>query len=142
MASKKVYTSIRVRYGETDQMGVVHHANYLAWMEVARVAYCSAAGFQYRDMEELGGIFLVVTEALCRYRAPARFDDDIRLSCWVLESRSRTVRFAYEMHRDGELLATGETLHAVTDTKGTMIRMPDEYRKYFPQSRLSVAGSG
>ena len=116
-------------------MGVVHHSNYLVWMEVARVAYCSAAGFRYRDMEELAGAFLVVTEAHCPYRAPARFDDDIRLSCWVLESRSRTVRFAYEMHRDDELLATGETLHTVTDTNGKMIRMPEEFRKHFPQSR-------
>ncbi len=132
---KKVDTTLRVRYGETDQMGMVHHANYLVWMEVARVAYCRAAGFAYRDMERQGGAFLVVTEAHCSYRAPARFDDDVRLSCWVLESHSRMVRFAYEMHRGEELLATGETLHTVTNTNGKMIRMPEEYRKYFPQSR-------
>ena len=135
MSEKRVQTSVRVRYAETDQMGVVYYANYLVWMEVARVAYCSEAGFEYRDMERLGGAFLVVTEAKCRYRAPARFNDVVNLVCWVSESRSRTVRFAYEMRRGDEVLATGETLHTVTDTQGRMIRMPEPYRKYFPLSR-------
>ncbi len=116
-------------------MGIVYYANYLVWMEVARVAYCREAGFEYRDMERNGGAFLVVTEAHCRYRAPARFDDQIELACWVAESRSRMVRFAYEMRRAGELLATGETLHTVTDAQGKMIRMPEQYRRYFPLTR-------
>ena len=116
-------------------MGVVYYANYLVWMEVARVAYCRQAGFEYRDMEREGGAFLVVTEAHCRYRSPARFDDEVDLSCWVSESRSRSVRFRYEMRRGGELLATGETLHTVTDDRGRMIRLPDEYRRYFPRTR-------
>ncbi len=113
-------------------MGVVYYANYLVWMEVARVAYCREAGFEYREMERSGGAFLMVTEAHCRYRAPAHFDDEVDLVCWVTESRSRTVRFAYEMRRGTDILATGETLHTVTDTKGRMIRMPEAYRKYFP----------
>lgn len=113
-------------------MGVVYYANYFVWMEVARVAYCREAGFEYKDMERIGGAFLVVTEARCKYRAPARFNDEIDLCCWVAESRSRTVRFAYEMRRGEDLLATGETLHTVTDTGGKMIRMPEQYRKYFP----------
>lgn len=135
MVEKRVQTSVRVRYAETDQMGVVYYANYLVWMEVARVAYCREAGFEYRDMERLGGAFLVVTEARCRYRAPARFNDVVDLVCWVAESRSRTVRFAYEIRRGDEILATGETLHTVTDARGRMIRMPEPYRQYFPLSR-------
>lgn len=135
MLDRRVQTSVRVRYAETDQMGVVYYANYLVWMEVARVAYCREAGFEYRDMERVGGAYLVVTEAHCRYRAPARFDDEIDLLCWVAESRSRTVRFAYEMRRGDEILATGETLHTVTDTQGRMIRMPEAYRKFFPLTR-------
>ena len=134
MARRVARTKVRVRYAETDQMGVVYYANYLVWMEVARVAYCREAGFEYRDMEREDGAFLVVTEAHCRYRVPARFDDEIDLACWVAESRSRTVRFAYEMRREGELLATGETLHTVTNTRGKMIRMPRKYRRYFPQT--------
>ena len=135
MTEKRVQTSVRVRYAETDQMGVVYYANYLVWMEVARVAYCREAGFEYRDMERVGGAFLVVTEAKCRYRSPARFDEVVDLTCWVAESRSRTVRFAYEMRRGDEILATGETLHTVTDARGRMIRMPEPYRQYFPLSR-------
>ncbi len=135
MARKIASTRIRVRYGETDQMGVVYYANYLVWMEVARVAYCRESGFEYRDMEREGGAYLVVTEARCRYRAPARFDDEIDVACWVTESRSRTVRFAYEMRRDGELVATGETLHTVTDRDGRMIRLPERYREFIPLAR-------
>ena len=135
MLGKKVKTNIRVRYAETDQMGVVYYANYLVWMEVARVAYCSALGFEYRDMEREAGAYLAVTEARCKYRSPARFDDDVTLSCWLTESRSRTVRFGYEMWRGDELLATGETHHTVMDARGKMIRMPEAFRQYFPLSR-------
>lgn len=135
MPEKRVRSSVRVRYAETDQMGVVYYANYLVWMEVARVAYCRAVGFEYRDMERVGGAFLAVTEAHCRYSAPARFDDVVNIECWLVESRSRTVRFGYEMRREGEVLATGETLHTVTDANGRMIRLPETYRKFFPQNR-------
>ncbi len=131
----RVRSTVRVRYAETDQMGIAYYANYLVWMEVARVGFCRGVGFEYSDMERLGGAFLVVTEARCRYRAPARFDDEIDVDCWVAESRSRTVRFAYEMRREEEILATGETHHTVTDARGKMIRMPEAYRKYFPLTR-------
>ncbi len=135
MPPQRARARVRVRYAETDQMGVVYYANYFAWMEVARVEYCRKAGFEYRDMERVGGAFLVVTEARCKYRAPARFDDEVDLYCWVTESRSRTVRFSYEMRRGEDILATGETLHTVTDTEGRTIRMPNAYRKYFPLDR-------
>ena len=135
MTGGRSRTKIRVRYAETDQMGVAYYANYLVWMEVARVEYCRHAGFEYRDMERQDGAFLSVAEARCQYRAPARFDDEVDLVCWVTESRSRSVRFAYEMLRDGELLACGETLHVVTDSRGKMIRLPERYRPYFPLTR-------
>ena len=132
---QKVESTVKVRYAETDQMGVVYHANYLVWMEVARVGYCRAAGFEYRDMEIDSGAFLVVTEAQCRYRSPARFNDEVIISCRLTEARSRTVRFAYEMRRGDELLATGETLHTVTNRDGKMIRMPERYREFFRITR-------
>lgn len=135
MERPKVEAAVRVRYAETDQMGVAYHSNYFVWMEVARVAYCRAVGFEYRDMERLGGVHLAVTEARCRYLAPARFDDEIQVTCRVLEARSRTVRFAYEMRRGSDLLAAGETLHAVTDAQGRSVRLPKEYSQYFPSTR-------
>jgi acyl-CoA thioester hydrolase len=115
-------------------MGIVYYANYFVWMEVGRVDYCSSAGFEYRDMERDDGALLTVAEAKCKYRAPARFHDEIRLLTWVTESRSRTIRFSYEIRRvaDDVLLATGETLHAVCDREGKTIRLPEKYRQFFP----------
>src|ERR1700760_3080021 len=88
-------TRIRVRYAETDQMGVVYHANYLVWMDVARVDYCRAMGFDYRDMEERNGVVIVVVEANCRYLHPARFDDEIAIEIRPSESTAKRVRFQY-----------------------------------------------
>jgi acyl-CoA thioester hydrolase len=124
---------IRVRYAETDQMGVVYYANYLVWMEVARVDYCRRIGFEYRDMEADGAI-LAVTEAHCRYRSPARFDDEVRIVTRVTAARSRSIRFTYEIRHagDGRLLAEGETLHTVCNREGRMIRLPEKYRGFFP----------
>ena len=132
----KVETRLRVRYAETDQMGIVYYANYFVWMEVGRVDYCRDAGFEYRDMECEDGVMLTVTEAKCRYRAAARFDDEVRVRTWLAEVRSRTVRFAYEMHRasDDQLLVTGETLHMVRDREGKPVRLPERYRRFFPLS--------
>lgn len=135
MPARVARTHIRVRYAETDQMGVAYYANYFIWMEVARVAYCREAGFEYRDMEREGGAYLVVSEAHCRYRAPARFDEEVELVCWLSESRSRSVRFAYQMRRGDVLLATGETLHTVTDVQGRMMRLPERYRAFLPLTR-------
>lgn len=127
-------TRIRARYAETDQMGVVYYANYFVWMEVARVEYCRALGFEYGDMEKESGALLAVLEANCRYRAPAHFDESVEIACRCVESKSRTIRFTYEMRReqDGKLLATGETLHIVVNRSGHTIRLPESYRRYFP----------
>lgn len=127
-------TRIRARYAETDQMGVVYYANYFVWMEVARVEYCRALGFEYRDMERHTGAVLAVLEASCKYRAPALFDEPVQIRCKCVESKSRTIRFYYEMRReeDGKLLASGETLHAVVNREGRTVRLPETYRTYFP----------
>src|SRR4051812_38972883 len=90
-------TRLRVRYAETDQMGVVYYANYLVWMEVARVEYCKSAGFSYEAMEREDGIFLAVSEANCRYLYPARFDQEVIVHTSLASAHPRMVRFAYEM---------------------------------------------
>jgi acyl-CoA thioester hydrolase len=131
---RRVESELRVRYAESDQMGVVYYANYLVWMEVGRVDYCRELGFEYRDMEAEDDCLLAVTKAVCEYRAPARFNDQIRVQTWVSESRSRTIEFSYEMRLAGDdrLLATGKTVHMVCDRDGKTIRLPEKYRRYFP----------
>jgi acyl-CoA thioester hydrolase len=126
-------TRLRVRYAETDQMGVVHHANYLIWMEVARVEWCEARGFHYRDMEREEGVFLAVVETGCRHLRPARFDDQISVVSVVEEANSRIAKFAYEIRRetDRELLATGFTKHVYVDNRMQRSRLPEKYRELF-----------
>jgi acyl-CoA thioester hydrolase len=126
-------TRIRVRYAETDQMGVVYHANYLVWMEVGRVAYCRARGFEYKTMESEDGVFLAVAEARCRYASPARFDEEVIVRTWVEEANPRMVRFAYEMRlaEGGRKLATGETKHIFLGPDLRPRRLPDKYRESF-----------
>ena len=129
-------TRIRVRYAETDQMGVVYHANYLIWMEVGRVAYCKARGFEYRQMESRDGVFLAVAEAHCRYASPARFDEDVVIRTWVAEANTRMVRFAYEMRlaEGGRKLATGETKHIFLGRDLRPCRLPEKYRESFGEA--------
>jgi acyl-CoA thioester hydrolase len=106
-------TRLRVRYAETDNMGVVYYANYYVWMEVGRVDFCKACGFNYRDMEIEDGIFLAVAESQCRYRYPARFDDEVIVKTWIESANTRVVIFAYEIRlAEGDrVLATGSTRH-------------------------------
>src|SRR5579863_10182031 len=120
-------TRIRVRYAETDQMGVVYYANYLVWMEVGRVEYCKARGFRYRDMELDDGIFLAVAEATCRYSSPARFDEEVIIRTWIDQAGTRMVWFGYEMRlsADGRKLATGQTKHVYLDRDLKPCRLPD-----------------
>jgi acyl-CoA thioester hydrolase len=126
-------TRIRVRYAETDQMGVVYYANYLVWMEVGRVEYCKAYGFDYRIMEQEDGVLLAVAEAHCRYGFPARFDDDVIIKTWISEANPRMVTFAYEMRLAGgdKKLATGETRHIFCNRALKPCRMPEKYRAKF-----------
>ena len=121
---------LRVRYAETDKMGVVYHANYLVWFEIGRTEYCRARGFSYRDMEESENAFLVVAESYCRYKSPSFYDDLLIVRVKVGEIRSRSLRFIYEVHRpsDNTLIAEGETLHLVTDENKKIRLLPEVYR--------------
>ena len=123
-------TTIRVRYAETDRMGVVYHANYLVWFEIGRTEFCRARGFAYKDMEENDRAFLVVAESYCRYKAPAYYDDELVVRTHITELRRRSVRFGYEIIRahDGVIIAEGETGHVVTDAQGRVRSMPEKYR--------------
>jgi len=134
-------TSVRVRYAETDRMGVVYHANYLVWFEIGRTEFCRARGFAYRDMEENDHAYLVVAESYCRYKAPAYYDDDLLVRTHVTELRRRSVRFGYEIVRlsDAQVIAEGETGHVVTDPNGRVISLPESYRAAL--SARPVAGS-
>ncbi len=127
-------TTVRVRYAETDQMGVVYYANFFVWFEVARVELMRHLGFSYKQMEIEGDSFVVVAKASCTYKQPARFDDVIRIRTQVSDSRKRTITFSYEVFNDGanSLIATGETLHVICDSKGRPKSLPEKYRKYFP----------
>ena len=123
---------IRVRYAETDQMGVVYYANYLVWMEVARMEWCRAQGVDYGLMEREDGVALAVAEASCRYRSPARFDEEVAIRVWVEEANSRMVTFQYEMRvaEGGRLVATGETRHVFVAAM-QKARCPVKYRALF-----------
>jgi acyl-CoA thioester hydrolase len=127
-------TTVRVRYAETDQMGVVYYGNYYIWFEVGRVELCRQLGFEYKQMEIEDDCFIVVAESSCRYRRPAKFDDLLRIRSRVAEAQRRTIRFAYEIFRDAtnELLATGETFHVICDRNGRPKTLPEKYRQYFP----------
>ena len=91
---------VRVRYAETDQMGVVYYANYLIWMELGRSEFCRAAGVRYRDMELNDGILLAVVDAHCRYISPARYDDEIVITTWISSAHKRMVEFSYEFRNE------------------------------------------
>jgi acyl-CoA thioester hydrolase len=121
---------IRVRYAETDQMGIVHHSNYLIWFESGRSDLCRQKGFSYKEMEAENSL-LVVAEARVRYKSPAHYDDLLTIRTRVAEIRSRSIRFEYEVYRDSDdiLLAEGETLHFVTDQKKKVRSLPEIYKQ-------------
>ena len=127
-------TLARVRYKDTDQMGVVYYGNYFTFFEVGRVEYMRERGIAYKQMEREDDSYIVVAEASCRYLRSARFDDVLRIRTRVSESRRRSIRFAYEIlrHEDAELLATGETLHVVCNREGRPKSLPEKYRRLFP----------
>lgn len=120
-------SQVRVRYVETDQMGVVHHASYLAWMEVARTEYLRSRGLPYRELEEMG-IRMPVLEVAAKYMAPAKYDEEILLKAELAAATGVRFRFDYEIRRmqDGALLCEGHTEHAATDLSGRPRRVPRE----------------
>jgi len=126
-------TLFRVRYAETDQTGIVYYANYLGWFKIGRTHYCRQMGFAYRDMEREDGLYIMVAEARCRYKAPARYDDEILVRTHLNSCRKRVLVFGYEIFREAsdELLAEGETVHVITDRDGHPRALPEKYRELF-----------
>jgi acyl-CoA thioester hydrolase len=129
-------TRIRVRYAETDQMGVVYHANHFIWFEVGRVELLRQLGFSYRDMEKNDGCLIAVADARCRYKAPALYDDEIIVRTHIRNIRNSLIHFGYELLRadDGTLLAEGETTHIVTDPQLNVIAIPEKYMTVLRQA--------
>jgi acyl-CoA thioester hydrolase len=124
-------TVIRARYAETDQMGIVHHANYYIWMEVARVDLCQALGFRYRDMERDHGVLLAVVESTCRYAGSAHFDDEVVIETRISEASSRMILFCYDLSVDGRPIASGVTRHVFLNREMKPTRVPSQYRAFF-----------
>jgi acyl-CoA thioester hydrolase len=126
-------TTLRVRYAETDQMGVVYHSNHIIWFEVGRVELLRQMGFSYRDMERDDGRFIAVAEVTCRYRAPAYYDEQILVRTRLKSVRESVVIFSYELLRaeSGALLAEGETTHIVTDSNFKIAALPEKYLTVF-----------
>jgi len=114
-------------------MGVVYHANYFVWFEVGRVELLRQLGFSYRDMEQNDQCFIAVVDARCRYKAPARYDDEIVVRTQLKNVRESLVHFGYELLRagDGVLLAEGETTHIVTDSQMKARAIPEKYASAF-----------
>ncbi|MGC1905789.1 MAG: thioesterase family protein [Candidatus Acidiferrum sp.] len=130
--------ALRVRYAETDQMGVVYHANYLIWFEVGRVELMRAMGFEYKSMETEDDCHIVVVEAHCRYEKPARYDQTLRVRTRVAQWRNRIVKFSYEIFLDADesLLATGYTTHVICGGNGRPKSLPPKYRDVLQQSNI------
>ncbi len=120
---------LRVRYAETDQMGVVYYANFLVWFEIGRVELLRQHGFDYKTMEVDDDCFIPVVEVNCRYKSPARYDDELTIETRVTGVRGAVLKFRYRIVRvsDQQLLAEGETTHVVTDRTLTKQALPDKY---------------
>ena len=128
---------VEVRYIETDQMGHVHHANYVAWFELARTHFCAEAGVPYPQIEAMGYL-LVVTAVELKYRQPAYYGDVVTISARIAQLASRRMRFAYEVRRGADLLATGSSEHYWVQRDGRRpVRMPEALRE--PFARLAGA---
>jgi acyl-CoA thioester hydrolase len=126
-------TRIRVRYAETDQMGVVYHANHFIWFEVGRVELLRQFGFSYKDMEREDDCFIAVVDAHCRYKAPVHYDDEVIVRTWLKHVREKVIRFGYELRsaETGEVLAEGETTHIVANAQMKPRALPEKYLKAF-----------
>jgi len=121
-------TEIRVRYQETDNMGVVYYANYLVWFEIARTEYFRSLGIVYRELEKKG-LYLMVAEVMCRYRSPAHYDDIVRIESWIPEVKNSSLEFAYKILVGERLAATGESTHVFTDASCKPVRIPGDLKK-------------
>jgi acyl-CoA thioester hydrolase len=126
-----IRTKLRVRYAETDGMGIVYHANYFVWCEIGRVEFFRQLGYDYKQMEIADDCHLPVVEATCRYRSPARYDDEVVVETRATAQRSHILKFAYRilrLHADGEqLLAEAETTHVAVDKAMQTRKLPERY---------------
>ena len=129
MTQPRSISSVRVRYAETDKMGVVYYSNYLIWFEVGRSDLLRGSGWTYRDMEQ-EGFSLPVIEAHCEYSRPAVYDDELEVRTTAAAVSAVRVRFSYQVLRaaDGVTLATGYTVHASLDRDGRPCRLPERVR--------------
>jgi len=124
---------IRVRYAETDQMGVVYHANFFIWMEIGRVELMRSLGFEYKQMEVEDDCHLPVVDARCRYKSPAHYDEEVVVRTKLRNVRGSLIHFGYDIVRqeDGAVLAEGETTHLVVNSKMEKRMLPERYRQTF-----------
>ena len=129
-------TRVRVRYAETDQMGVVYHANHFIWFEVGRVELLRQLGFSYKEMEKEDDCYIAVVDARCRYRAPVLYDDEVLVRTYLKNIRDKMIHFGYELRRagTGELLAEGETTHIVADKQMKPRALPEKYMSAFREA--------
>jgi acyl-CoA thioester hydrolase len=132
-------TRVRVRYVETDQMGVVYHSNYLIWFEVGRVEFIRQLGLNYRRMEEEDGCGISVVDAHVRFRAPARYDDELVIETRLLAARGAVIKFGYSILRetDGVLLCEGETVHVCVGKNMKKRSLPPKYAERFAAHLIS-----
>ena len=134
----KAQARFRVRYSETDQMGIAYHGHYLVWFEMARTELCALRGVRYREIEEQDNLLLTVVEARCRYHAPARYDDEVISEAKLALAHPRMIGFSYEVRNaaTGQLLASGETRHVFISRSGKPVKVP---RKYFALFGIEAA---
>ncbi len=135
----KSQLTLRVRYAETDQMGIAHHGSYFIWMEAARTELLREHGISYRELEERG-YFLPVWEAQCRYRKGVRYDDTLIVESWLSALGGASITIAYMMYIEGEgkrIIAEGQTRHAFTDKGGRVVRVPGFFRDLFEEEASS-----
>ncbi len=132
----RVISEVRVRYAETDAMGVVYYGAYFNYFEDGRVAYLRVKGLPYSEMER-AGVFMPVAEAFCRYLAPARFEDVLTVETTVAAAARASVRFEYTIRRDAEVIAEGYTVHAARDAAGRPVRIPPSWAELlaFPKAK-------
>lgn len=128
MPGGSVQARLRVRFAETDQMGVAHHSAYIVWFEAARVEWLREHGLSYQEMED-EGLSLAVSELMVQYRSSLRFDDEILVETRLAEAKSRRFRYQYRVVRaeGGQLVAMGSSLHVPTNREGRAIRMPEKW---------------
>ncbi|MFH1778708.1 MAG: thioesterase family protein [Candidatus Omnitrophota bacterium] len=120
--------NLRVRYQETDQMGVVYYANYYVWFEVARTEYFRSLGFPYRNLEK-DGIYLVAVNSSCQYKQPAHYDDQITVKSRISSIKNTSFIFEYEVERDKDILAVGKTVHVFINRKSKPVKIPAKVRE-------------